>query len=263
MTRGIIEHNGSTAVVKVNNPRPLYSAVDVIREQYGWLVDYEDPPYTDPHDLRDVTAPAWRAAHPNSSVMTIGGGAFQSTFDDPNINVPGGDPYRTVATVVQAYDASQNPGRFVVRRESANRVSVIGTTFADLASGPSSFKPVLDYDIEVPSDGVTGRVLLDVMCSQLSKKSGLSVTLGTIPSNMMNQVIVNKQRASTMQARNALIMLSEQSPLSIVWVLLWEPNDKFYALNVLIASKVSRVPGAPETDKKLKIDTPRQSSVYQ
>jgi hypothetical protein len=66
LRQGVITHTGAHAVVAVDQPRPLYSAVHTIREEYGWLVDYEDPRYDSQTDLKDATSPHWRASHPES-----------------------------------------------------------------------------------------------------------------------------------------------------------------------------------------------------
>jgi hypothetical protein len=47
----VIQHNGNTGTLTANFPRPLAQAVEAISQEYGWTIDYEDPPYHSPFDL--------------------------------------------------------------------------------------------------------------------------------------------------------------------------------------------------------------------
>ena len=62
MERGVIEHQHGTATVKADCARPLAQAITAVREEYGWAVDYEDPPYHSKYDVMDMTNPSYRAA---------------------------------------------------------------------------------------------------------------------------------------------------------------------------------------------------------
>src|SRR5215471_8860188 len=64
LEHAIVTPTDDLVVVQANDPRPLDQAIIGLREQYGWIVDYEDPPY-DEGDLVDTTDPKWRSAHPN------------------------------------------------------------------------------------------------------------------------------------------------------------------------------------------------------
>jgi hypothetical protein len=84
MPAGIIEHHGTLGTLSANDPRPLFQAVEAIGQEYGWVIDFEDPPYRSHFDLADSTDPDWRASHPNDKGVTrIAGGEFQSQFAEP------------------------------------------------------------------------------------------------------------------------------------------------------------------------------------
>ena len=75
MDRGVITYTGNAATVRANNARPLEQAIEAVREQYGWTVDFEDPPYESAYDLVDSTDPQWRKEHPTAKgVRRIAGG---------------------------------------------------------------------------------------------------------------------------------------------------------------------------------------------
>lgn len=49
----VLGHCGATATLTANDPRPLLQAVEGISEEYGWIVDFEDPLYRSRFDLVD------------------------------------------------------------------------------------------------------------------------------------------------------------------------------------------------------------------
>src|SRR5713226_1423210 len=44
MESAVVEHRGTFATVTASDPRPLLQAVTALREEYGWVIDFEDPP---------------------------------------------------------------------------------------------------------------------------------------------------------------------------------------------------------------------------
>jgi hypothetical protein len=67
--------------IAVNDPRPLYTALQSLARQYGWHINYEDQRYATV-DLVDDTAPSWFLQHPDGNrVHAIAGGAF-------NVKIP-------------------------------------------------------------------------------------------------------------------------------------------------------------------------------
>lgn len=85
MNAGVIQHQGTAGTLTANDPRPLMQALAAISQEYGWTVDFEDPPYRSHFDLVDDTDPAWRANHPNAKGVTrVSGGLFQSNFPEPS-----------------------------------------------------------------------------------------------------------------------------------------------------------------------------------
>jgi hypothetical protein len=52
---GIVQHNQNDGTLTANDPRPLMQAIATISQEYGWTVDFEDPPYRSHFDLVDDT----------------------------------------------------------------------------------------------------------------------------------------------------------------------------------------------------------------
>jgi|GEM_PF-2987317 len=51
MDEGVVEHKPDSATLTVNDPRPLKQAISTLNEEYGWTIDYEDPPYMNDLEL--------------------------------------------------------------------------------------------------------------------------------------------------------------------------------------------------------------------
>src|SRR5437870_928199 len=117
MREGVVIRNGDTATVKANDPRPLAQAIQAVSEEYGWVVDYEDPLYSD-SEVVDAADPKWRASHPEAPMVKgIAGGAFQCDYDERAAlaSTPGEEA--TLQKLVAEYNRTANPGKFMVRDE--------------------------------------------------------------------------------------------------------------------------------------------------
>src|SRR5258708_2205976 len=131
MDAGVVQHNGAAGTLTSNNPRPLMQAIEAISQEYGWTVDFEDPPYRSHFDLPDDTDPTWRANHPNAKGVTrVSGGLFQSNFPEPS-TISDKAEEQVLQKLVSDYNSSGNPGKFVVRKEGETRYAVIGVSRRD------------------------------------------------------------------------------------------------------------------------------------
>jgi len=79
------------ALVVANDPRPLQRR-EGLSEEYGWTIDYEDPPFGADSEVADDTSPEWRLHHPNGPAARIpAGGAFQLNTKKPLVLTPPGE----------------------------------------------------------------------------------------------------------------------------------------------------------------------------
>ena len=152
MPEGVVEHKAGSATVAANDPRPLAQAVSAMREEYGWLVDYEDPPYMSDAELVDDTDPQWRASHPNApGVRRVAGGAFKSEYQESAGETTRGGQEAVLRKIVSEYNRSGNPGKFTVRLEEEGRFAVVGLSIKNQAGQDQNVTPVLDTLISVPA----------------------------------------------------------------------------------------------------------------
>jgi hypothetical protein len=151
MNAANVQHNGTVTTVTANDPRPLMQAVEAVSQEYGWLVDYEDPPYVSHFDLVDDTDPKWRESHPNGkSVTRVSGGLFEVSLPEPSSIATGDAAEQVLRALVTGYNSSGNPGKFVVRKEAGGRYTVIGVSRRDETKRDEPVKPLLDTLITVP-----------------------------------------------------------------------------------------------------------------
>lgn len=149
--RATIEQANGTVSVRANYPQPLQQAIEAIRQEYGWVVDYEDPPY-ESYDLVDNTDPGWRRAHPDAKGVTrVAGGLFTTTFSvRSDMSSGSSGEEQVLEKVVADYNASGNPGRFIVKREGADRFAIVGIGIRDSNGSDKAVPPVLDTRISLP-----------------------------------------------------------------------------------------------------------------
>jgi hypothetical protein len=235
-----VEHDTNTATVLAHQARPLQSALDAVEKEYGWVIDFEDPPYRSHFDLVDNTDPAWRASHPlEKGVTRIAGEAFQSQFPDgPDVNTAAGEE-RALNKIISDYNASGNPGKFILRRESEGRYAVIGQTVKDDNGGDREVSSILDTPISIPSQTRGGIQTVELILSTLSLKSGQHAALMSYPANVFRPARITIG-GSDVPARQLLVQALDQmdSWYTMMWDLLFSFDQNTFFLNVGVQSKV-------------------------
>ncbi len=180
MDAGVIQHHGAAGTLTANDPRPLMQAITAISQEYGWTADFEDPPYRSRFDLVDDTDHVWRANHPNAEGVTrVSGGLFQSNFPEPS-TISDNAEEEVLQKLVSDYNASGNPGKFVVRKEAEGRYAVIGVSRRDDAGRDEAVDVLLDTPISIPVQQRDARATLRLIVDTLSATSGVKVYLGTV-----------------------------------------------------------------------------------
>jgi hypothetical protein len=245
MDAGVLQHNGTTGTLRANQPRPLMQAIATISQEYGWTIDYKDPPYRSHCDLADDTDPAWRANHPNAKGVTrVSGGPFQSTFPEPS-TISGNAEEMVLQKLVSDYNSSGNPGKFAVRMEADGRYVVVGVSRRDDAGKEETVDALLDTAISVPVQLRTARATLHLILDTLSVKTGVTVYLGTI--GLSSDPLEGVELAiggSNVPARTLLLQALDGASNGrsfrgiFVWNLLFDADRKAYDLRPFPATKL-------------------------
>ena len=245
MDAGIVQHNQNDGTLTANDPRPLMQAIATISQEYGWTVDFEDPPYRSHFDLVDDTDPAWRANHPNTKGVTrVSGTLFQSNFPEPSAIPSQNAEEQVLQKLVADYNASGNPGKFVVRKEAEARYAVIGISRRDETGKDETVDALLDTAISIPAQQRTAADTLQLIVDTLSKSTGVKVYLGSIglssdPLQGVELAIGGLNvlaRTLLMQALDG-VSNSQSFRGILVWNLLFDADRNAYCLRLHTATK--------------------------
>lgn len=242
----VVQRNGTAGTLTANDPRPLSQAVEAISQEYGWTVDFEDPHYVSHFDLVDSTDPTWRASHPNEKGATrVSGGLFQSSFPEPSSISSGDAEQQVLQKLVADYNASGNPGKFVVRKEAGGRYAVVGISRKDEAGQDETVNALLDTAISIPVQRRDARATLQLIVDTLTANSGVKVHLGTIglssdPSQDAELTIGGSNVPARTLLLQALDGISSTSPHfrgMFVWNFLFDADTNGYWLRLRSATQ--------------------------
>jgi hypothetical protein len=232
-----IERAGSNVTLTTNDPRPLQQAVDAVAEEYGWTIDYEDPPYRSAFDLADDTSPAWRAANPaGKGVTRVRGGLFRTAYrETPATPVSSPTKANLLRKIVDDYNKTENPGRFAVR-ENSGRISVVGMAVKDSNGSRADTSSVLDTTIAVRGTNTTAAIAVKEILEAVGARSKVKVLTGTLPTNLLVTTAV-KLSGGERSARAALNDVLSQASIDMSWRLLYDADSQAYYLNLLLAKR--------------------------
>ena len=167
-----VEHKNDSLLMKIDNPRPLQVAVDFLRLKYGWKIDYEEPPFIS--ELIDAGDPQWRANHqpaPKSGTLIPAGGKFESEYAEVSAQPTAVDGEKQIMEkIVADYNQSDNPGKFAVRQESANRFAVVGVSVRDKFGKDKIVTPILDTPITIAAEQRSGWDTVALILDEFYKK---------------------------------------------------------------------------------------------
>jgi hypothetical protein len=238
MDRAEVRHLADSVAVTANDARPLAQAVTALSEEFGWAIDFEDPPYYSKYDLVDDTDAKWRAAHPTANGVTaIAGDTFQTQFPE-NSDSSAATAEHTLDGVISDYNASTNPGKFTVRKEGDRRFAVIGTHVKDDSGRDQAVTSILDTPVTVPAETRNARATVDAILNALTLKSQVEVGLFMVPQNAMAQAQVTVG-GQDVPARELLLQTLSAAKLNLYWRLYYDHDVKSYGFSLLPLMKAT------------------------
>jgi hypothetical protein len=240
MDRAEVRHLADSVAVTANDARPLAQAVTALSEEFGWAIDFEDPPYYSKYDLVDDTDAKWRAAHATANGVTvIAGDTFQSEFPgNPDAASAPAEEEHILDRVVSGYNASANPGRFTVRNEGDGRFGMAGTHVKDDNGRDQAVTPILDTPVTVPTETRNARATVDAILNALTLKSQVKVGLFMVPQNAMAQAQVTVG-GQDVPARELLLQTLSAAKLNLYWRLYYDHDVKSYGFSLLPLMKAT------------------------
>lgn len=232
LNRALISQAGQTVHLSANDPRPLAQALDALQREYGWLVNYEDPRYLSKLDLVEVTNPP-QQRNSNSEVHYPGGGAFNLDF--PNEVAPKSSPdeQTTLQLLVDAYNRSNNPGRFELRKSADQKFDVVGTSAHDVTGNISQQEVLLDLPLTIVERQRSTLKTIDLICLQITERTHTKVTLGVFPMSL--QATMVKVGGTKIPARTLLSRTLNATGRKFVWRMFFDPDSKSFFLRCMLA----------------------------
>jgi hypothetical protein len=241
LEHAVIDRTGDQGTVTciANDPRPLLQALDAISVEYGWSIDYEDPPYQSSLELAEVTDAKWRAANPTTPAFRlVRGGSFRTTYSEsPDTATSDKERATIIRKLVADYNASGNPGQFTVRENAGGRLEINGSSVRDERGAQLSKSSILDTPITVPTASKNAAEAVGNILKALNAKTKTKVGIGILPDNRMMQTQV-KLAVTEMPARDALHQVLAQVKGQLYWRLLYDAGMQAYFFSVLDARRV-------------------------
>jgi hypothetical protein len=259
----ISETEGTVHIV-ANSPRPLTQVLEALQKKYGWFINYEDPQFTSKLDTVEVADPR---AHAPSSQILPAGGRFTLEFPAPPAQPPSPQPgaatepgqmsnsaqsspaqssstpshpaqldfaqeEKTLRLVVDAYNHSDNPGRFELRTIGEGNLTLVGTAAHDAKGQIASQKPVLDSTLTLARGQRMATTTIELLCQRLTALRGIKVSLGVYPRNLLDHTPVTVGAAKKASARDLLLQTLAHTRGSYYLHLLYDPSSKGYYLDI-------------------------------
>jgi hypothetical protein len=232
--RPTITESGGKVHIVVQNSRPLTQVLTLLQNKYAWRINYEDPQYTSKLDYTQMKNDTSDRRIPN-------GGDFVIDFPAGATEGAPPDEQKTLQLIVDAYNRSNNPGRFEVRHNDAEHYyDVVGTSAHD-SQGKISPQPVLlDASISFPSEDRIFPDTIDLLCQKISDKTHVKFTAGVYSMRLdYRHVTVGGKEQAARAYVSALIAASGRR---LCWALLFDPESGGYYLNL---TQIGNEPAKP------------------
>lgn len=228
-----IDHGVGHATLTAIDARPLDKAVTAIRQEYGWLIDYEDPVYSD-GDLTQLGPGDWKSPFPHRpGLRRPAGGKFTTTYPERPIEAMNDEQAmeQVLAQTVRDYAQSGNPGKFTLLHTAHGRYDLVG--------GNGNVTAVLDTPVSIAARGEPAFDFLTQMLTAVQIQTGHTIGLGLVPTNLLTQCTINQSFSNT-SARWIILATVQACSNDLVWQFLYDANQDTFLLNIDAAVIVYR-----------------------
>ena len=213
----------------VRDPRPLAAMVLQLENVRAWQITYEDPTYSYGADIEDVTDHVVRNA--------IDRGRLKVLVPKTNtLSVPAlgdiSDEHKALAAVVTQYNAMVGYEAFQIV-QNGQIFHIVPKSAKDEAGQPRDITAVLGTKIAIGAGERSMFQLIDEICVKISAASGTPVKIGTVPQSLLRNLRTTVSTAGRKQPARAIMDEAvSRSGIRLSWRLLFDPKDRFYALNL-------------------------------
>jgi hypothetical protein len=237
LERARIQHHDSVVTVTANDSIPLFQAILAVRLEYGWQINWESAPGFSRFDVVDDTDPKWRAAHPTEKGVTRpSGGLFVGTFPEPREPSELDRERFALSKLVEGYNATDNPGRYILRVDSDGQITVVGTAVKDESGSLKEISPLLDTPLTIPKGTRSLNDTIDLILTALRSATGKEVLLA-VASNSLFATTQAAVGGDTASARELLRQALAATKRPLQYDLFFNPDVPIYILNVSPATR--------------------------
>lgn len=206
--------------ITANSPRPLEQMLDALQRKYGWIVNYEDPEYHSTADLK-------KGRDEHSQVPA--GGEFKFEFTATSI-----DEENILRRMIDAYNASGNPGYFELRHAADDTFDVVGVGTRNAKGDIIRQQAPFDTPVTFASREDSIDETLNRICRETAKRINVDLTLAISPRKVLlgHKVAI---KGSKIAARELLAESLLAAREKIYWRLLFDPTSNGYYLDLHLA----------------------------
>jgi hypothetical protein len=234
-----ITHQGSRTTIVAVGARPLFQAVNALRDEYSWVVDYEDPIYSG-SELVDDTSPNWRRLHPSSKGVTrLVCSSFVTSFDGDDaaaMQTSAGEE-KVLRSVVRDYNAGARTERFELRRSASGRFTIVGLP-KTASTGQQAPQSIMDTPISLELKFRSGLdAIIDVFAT-LSTQSGRKVVhfgYGNDPLLRIGTTLGGQN----IPVRDFLEKVADSATYCMSFNALYDADPDFYGVSVFMTTRPS------------------------
>ena len=230
--RARIQHGDSGVTVTANDSIPLFQAIDALRLEYGWQINWESAPCYSHFDVVDDTVPSWRVAHPGERGVTRpAGGLFTGTFQEPKEASDRGAERLVLMRLIEEYNATSNPGRYVLRADPHGQFTVVGTAVRDETGALQEALPLLDTPVTLAKAPRSVYDTIKSILGSLQSATGRQVLFAAASTSLFRTTEATTG-GERVPARELLSQALASTKRPIQYDIFFNPDVPVYILNV-------------------------------
>ncbi len=177
------EKIGSEVVLSAQGSYPMREIVEQVRTEYGWLVSYEDPIFSEAK-LIDVADPGWRHEHPHEpGVLVPRTQALSVRFNAPRTGTT--NEKNTLEWIVAQANAEQTTMHYGIVQGTGDRYTIYAEDGYQGTSGVAGANILISDTPGVGPASEASKVL--EACSQ---QSPIPFEVGTVNPNALGHISV-------------------------------------------------------------------------
>lgn len=212
--------------VSASSGRPLADVVSTLEQRYGVPITYEDPPYDDDSQRKILSGGREPTFVPR-------GGPFSFEYRLDETGPIEQQLERILTALVQEYRPTSYAGQFQVSR-TENMFHIIPVSRRVIGGQDVPYAAILNTELSFvarePDEPVTQA--LEELCQELGRVAGITVIVGTVPTNVFDQTRV-KGYTGKAAGRSHLVRILASTARSLSWQFFYDPNGAgMFVLNI-------------------------------